>query len=237
MYLAYFDENKFCKENPFFTIGGFLLEEKKADQLDKTLTQIQYNFFETSIMNKDTEFHGKDIFHGKNSFKGRTIKDRLKVFDDMANVIINNSIPIRLIRIDVEAHRAKYSYPEPEYKLGLMLVLERFCDYLDHVSSKAIVFGDYDQQEAPKSILDFSQFKFHGKTPMYFGRPLGRIIDTIYFTHSHHSRFLQLADIIIYLAGRFEKFMGNKISWHEKQEMEIWEKIKASTDFKIQNWP
>ena len=84
----------------------------------------------------------------------------------------------------------KYAYPVPEYRLGLMLILERFCDYLDGVKDLGVVFGDYEKDELTRSVLDFSQFKIEGKTPMYFGRPLGRLIDTVYFTYSHHSRFL-----------------------------------------------
>ena len=36
---------------------------------------------------------------------------------------------------------------------------------------------------------------------MYSGRPLGRLVDTVHFTRSHHSRFLQLADVVVYIAG------------------------------------
>jgi len=56
MHLAYFDENKYTKDNPYFLIGGFLLPEEKAIDLENTLTQIQSNFFGTSFLRKDTEF-------------------------------------------------------------------------------------------------------------------------------------------------------------------------------------
>jgi hypothetical protein len=69
MHLAYFDENKYTDENPFFYIGGYLLPEDKALELESTLTQIQYNFFGSSSLRKDTEFHGKEMFHGKGVFK------------------------------------------------------------------------------------------------------------------------------------------------------------------------
>ncbi len=52
MHLAYFDENKYTKDNPYFLIGGFLLPEEKAIDLENTLTQIQSNFFGTSSLRK-----------------------------------------------------------------------------------------------------------------------------------------------------------------------------------------
>jgi hypothetical protein len=238
MHLAYFDENKFTTDNPCFWVGGILIPDKKAIDLESTLSQIQYNFFGTSILTKETEFHGKELFHGKGQFKGLPFSERAGVFHDIATFIISNRIPVRMVCIDVPKHRDKYVYPIPEYRLGLMLILERICDYLEEVDDLGVVFGDYEKDELTHSILDFSQFKITGKTPMYFGRPLGRLLDTVYFTHSHHSRFLQVADLLIYMAGRFEHAVVDETAkWHEKQVAEAWKNIKANADIKIQRWP
>ena len=236
MHLTYFDENKYSSDNPFFIIGGLMIHDEKALGLEDTLSQIQYNFFGTNVLTKETEFHGKEMFHGKGQFKGRKLADRVQVFQDISQFIINNKIPVRMVCIDVRKHREKYNYPIPEYRLGLMLILERFCDFLDHVDDLGIVFGDYEKDEITRSVLDFSQFKVLGKTPMYFGRPLGRLIDTVYFTHSHHSRFLQVADILVYMAGRYENEF-KPVKWHDQQIKEAWENIKANIDLKIQRWP
>lgn len=236
MHLAYFDENKYSNENPFFFIGGIIIPDDKIIEVENILSQIQQDFFGKNILIKETEFHGKELFHGKGNCKGRKLEDRLKVFENTATFLIDNSISIRIVCIDVQKHRKKYIYPEPEYRLGLMLMLERFCDYLDEVDDIGTVFGDYEETEITRSVLDFSRFKRDGKTPMYFGRPLGRLIDTVYFTHSHHSRFLQVADIVIFMAGRYE---NNKrwTKWHDGKILEYWKKIKANADIKIQHWP
>ena len=237
MYLAYFDENKHSKDNPLFFIGGILIKDEYITQYEKTLTQIQYNFFGTSNLSKASEMHGKDIFHGKGACKGRSLKDRMGLLKDLSSFIVLNKIPIRMICIDVEQHKNKYIYPQPEYNLGLMLILERFCDFLDKVDDIGAVFGDYEKDEITKSILDFSQFKLNGKTPMHFGRPLGRLVDTIYFTHSHHSRFLQMADILVFLANRYQNKVGKSEKWPDEKVKEIWEEIKDKTDIFIKRWP
>ena len=71
---------------------------------------------------------------------------------------------------------------------------------------------------------------------MYFGRPLGRLLDTVYFTHSHHSRFLQVADLLVYMAGRYENSTEVSDKWHEQQVRKAWDDIKASANFRIQRW-
>lgn len=237
MHLCYFDENKYTEECPHFFIGGLMIPDAKALEFENTLSQIAFNFFGSRTMTAQTELHGKDLFHGKGNAKGRKLAERVQVFKDIATFVSNNKIPVRMICIDVKRHRDKYAYPMPEYRLGLMLILERFCEYLDQVKDLGLVFGDYEADEVTRAVVDFSEFKSQGKTLMYFGRPLGRLLDTVYFTQSHHSRFLQVADLLVYMAGRFENNHAAPEKWHEQQVDEAWKKIKASGNVFIQRWP
>jgi len=115
--------------------------------------------------------------------------------------------------------------------------LERFAEYLDKVDDLGLVFGDYEADEVTSAVVDFSEYKDRGKTPMYYGRPLGRLLDTVYFTQSHHSRFLQVADLLVYMAGRYEMRSAAPTAWHEVAVFNAWEKIKASGTLSIQRWP
>ena len=62
-------------------------------------------------------------------------------------------------------HREKYTFPDPEYKLGLMLILEHFSIYLDKEKEPGVVFGDYEQDEISTALNDFSSFKTDGERP------------------------------------------------------------------------
>lgn len=237
MHLCYFDENKPTADEPFFFVGGLQIPDAKALEFEKMLSQIQFNFFGSTKLDVHYEFHGKDLFHGKGNAKGRKLEERVQVFLDVANFVTDNTIPVRMVCIDVNRHLERYRYPMPTYRLGLMLILERFCEYLDKVNDLGLVFGDHEPDEMPRAVIDFSEFKSAGKTPMYFGRPLGRLVDTVYFTHSHHSRFLQVADLLVYMAGRYENWSDVPDKWHEQQVRAAWEKIKASGSVHIQRWP
>lgn len=237
MHLCYFDENKHGPDNPHFFIGGLLIPDKKALDFENTLSQIAFNFFGARSLTRDNEFHGKELFHGKGNAKGRKLEDRVQVFQDVATFVTNNQIPVRLVCINVERHKNKYQYPMPAYRLGLMLILERFSEYLDKADDLGLVFGDYEADEVTGAVVDFSEYKNQGKTPMYFGRPLGRLLDTVYFTQSHHSRFLQVADLLVYMAGRYENNTNVPDRWHEQEVKAAWEKIKASGNVHIQRWP
>lgn len=237
MHLCYFDENKHGPDNPHFFIGGLMIPDKKALDFESTLSQITFNFFGARSLIQANELHGNELFHGKGNAKGRKLEERVQVFRDVATFVTNNQIPVRMVCIDVDRHKNKYNYPMPAYRLGLMLILERFSEYLENVDDLGLVFGDYEADEVTGAVVDFSEYKTQGKTPMYFGRPLGRLLDTVYFTQSHHSRFLQVADLLIYMAGRYENRDDIPSRWHELEVKAAWEKIKASGNVFIQRWP
>ena len=67
-------------------------------ELDKTLTQIQFNFFGSNSLVAANEFHGKEMFHGKGSFKRCKLPKRIEVFDHFTTFLISNQIPIRLVQ-------------------------------------------------------------------------------------------------------------------------------------------
>jgi len=237
MHLCYFDENKPSADSPHFFIGGLMIPDAKALEFENTLSQIAFNFFGSRSLAVHNEFHGKDLFHGKGNAKGRKLDERVQVFHDVATFITDNRIPVRMVCIDVERHLQRFKFPTPPYRLGLMLILERFCEYLDLADDLGLVFGDYEADEVTSAVVDFSEYKSQGKTPMYFGRPLGRLVDTVYFTPSHHSRFLQVADLLVYMAGRYENRAVLPARWHEQQVKAAWEKVKASGNIVIQRWP
>ena len=157
MHLICFDENKHSEENPFFNIAGILVPEAQILELERTLTQTQFNFFGSSSLVASNEFHGKEMFHGKGPFKGCKLPKRIEVFDYFVTFLISNKIPIRLVRIDVKHHRHRYQHPTLEYRLGLMLFLKRACDYPDKVDDLGIVFGDCEKDEVAGTVVDFSE--------------------------------------------------------------------------------
>jgi len=237
MHLCYFDENKHSAQNPNFYIGGLIIPDRQALKLEDTLSDIAFNFLGTRTLTVQSEMHGKDLFHGKGNAKGRHLAERVQVFKHISRFLVDNRIPVRVILIDVALHRAKYTYPMPEYRLGLMLVLEKFAEYVESVDDLGLVFGDFEADEMTRAVVDFSEFKSQGRTPMQLGRPLGRLLDTVYFTHSHHSRFLQVADIIIYMANRYEGVDVASGKWHEQEINAVWKELRTNGDVIIRRWP
>ena len=98
MHLCYFDENKHGPDNPNFYIGGLLIPERQALDFESALNRIVLRFFGASSLTRANELHGKEIFHGKANARGRTLEDRVRVFQDIAAFIVNCRIAGMRIR-------------------------------------------------------------------------------------------------------------------------------------------
>jgi len=123
MILSYFDENKFSEDRPLFYIGGVMVPDAKITQVEDSLSIIVRNFFGISLLTKETEIHGKELWHGKD------------------------------------------------------------------------------------------------------------------YTRSHHSRFLQLADLIVFLAQRFEREESSPEKWIESHGWNFWQSLRTETDCQVKRWP
>ncbi len=237
MHLCYFDESKNTSpDSAWFCLGGVMIPDRKASDIEKMLGDLAEEFFGSRILTRENEFHGVEIMQGKGNCKGKPFKDRIEILTKMINIVIQHEIPVVMIKINVEKHEARYKNPWPPYKWGLVLLLERFHEQLEKENDIGIVFGDYDAKEVAQAVEDFSEYKRKGSTPFFLGRPLGRLLDTIYFTHSHHSRFLQLADILVYLIRRYSD--GER--YKKKNEQPVVKALKhlvESNHYHRKTWP
>ncbi len=236
MYLAYFDEVKPTETSALLILGGILVPvDSQLGQLENDLRSIAADAFGHAALEKETEWHGIELWQGKGVFRRWPLAKRLDIFRSLADCIGKYNIAFRAVAFDVEAHNAKYRYPDPPYKLGLMLLLEKFCEFLGE--DRAVVFGDYEKDEMAAAVRDFSNYQFRGVTD-YYGRSLESLIDTIYFTHSHHSRLLQLADVMLYMVQRFEFGSPDMGKWHEQEGHKIWSDMKTKAhSYVIKTWP
>jgi len=235
MYLIYFDETKFTNENPYFFIGGILIPDNKITQFENDIAKIHHDFFGTSILTRNTEFHGHDIFQGTGIFKGKPLKARLKLFEDIANAVSDNKVCNRIVCIDTVEKTSN----KEKYKICLTFALEQFSKFLEEKDDIGMLFGDYEKEGIANAILDFSTFKLVGKTNTSSARSVERIKDTIYYTHSHHSRFIQVADMVLYMANRYEGFANyyKPKKWHDIELKKTWDKLFSETDTIINIFP
>jgi uncharacterized protein DUF3800 len=114
-----------------------------------------------------------------------------------------------------------------------MYLIEQLNAFFDEVGTVGMMFGDYDEPVIGSSVASLAKYRAGG-TEWHRGQDIDRIIDTIHFARSHHSRMIQLADIYLYCL----QFMNqsNATPWR-KRFAEVIRNSGVTTATRARVWP
>jgi hypothetical protein len=220
--ITYFDEVKYHKgRQPYYWLGGITVDAEAIKTLEDQLNSLAEEVFGVRTLSRDTEFHAADIMNGHEQFEGwkwekklSVLKRLISIFGSAQNMgkIYVRIEPARMVGSDVEG-------------TAFMYFIERVDGYLRAQQAPGLLIGDRESESiSGKFAESLSSYRASG-TSYRFGKELKYLVDTVHFTHSHHSRMLQLADMHIWL--RQLCCNGDKGKWHRKQ---IIEHVRSITD-------
>jgi hypothetical protein len=195
MFLTYFDEVKYQHGvQPYYWLGGIMVEAQLVAVLEAQVNELSRECFGRAHLESGTEFHAKDIFHGKANFKGWDAAKRIDVLQRLSKIIDRHD---EIYKVPIRLEPARMLASDPEHK-AFMFFVERVQMQLCHLNGIGMLIGDHEKSMVGASTYNLSRYREHG-TDYQFGRAIDRLIDTVHFTHSHHSRMLQLADVYMYV--------------------------------------
>jgi len=210
--VAYFDEVKYQKgRSPFYWLCAVIASPELIWKLEDALNGVAEMVFGTRNLNHDTEFHAADILNGHDQFKGwdwakriDTLKHLISIFgtaEGLGKVYVKMDVE-KMLSNDVEG-------------MAFMFLVERIDGYLHAQHLPGILIGDRENDLVAGLFAEnLSRYRTSG-TKYQFGKELKHLLDTVHFTHSHHSRMLQLADLHAWL--RQLQAAGDFGKWHRKQ--------------------
>lgn len=196
MHLIFFDESKNDDNYPSYHIGGIVIDDIHLLQVEKRINEAAKEIFGNSRLTRETEFHAVEVFHRKGNFKKWNEFDaRLDVLRRLIGIL--NLECIDLIDIKINDNRL-HSSQSPE-QIAFMFLCERANDLMKTKKSLGMLIGDRENDKsAAKYAGSLSDYKARG-TGFEFGREITHLVDSVHFTQSHLSRFLQLADVYTWL--------------------------------------
>ena len=194
MFLIYFDEVKYhppAQQN--YRLGGIMVDARLVPELEQSVNELSKQCFGSARLSNETEFHAKDIFHGKANFKGREIAARMETLEKLAKIIDRHD-EVSKIQIRLYPKRMVSGKYEDH---AFMHLVERTQMQLRSLNGIGMLIGDHERTRVSPATYELSRFRQDG-TDYQYGRSIDRLIDTVHFSHSHHSRMLQLADVYMF---------------------------------------
>ncbi len=196
MWLVFFDESKNDNDHLSYHIGSVAIEDSRLLEVEGQISAIAQDVFGSSRLTQDTEFHAAEIFHRRKNFKAwNDFGARLDVIRRLIDILNLEHVELIDIKINCDLLSANQS-PED---MAFMFLCERANDFMRSRRALGMLIGDRENdRSAAKHAGSLSDYKARG-TDFAFGREITHLVDSVHFTHSHLSRFLQLVDVYVWL--------------------------------------
>lgn len=196
VHLIFFDESKDQPDYPHYHIGGVCIEESNLAEVEAQLSEIANHAFGSADISKETEFHAVDIYHRKRAFREwQDIGARLHVIEQFLRVLSRENVFL----IDIQINCNQLQNNQKADEIAFMYLVERANDLMRAKRSLGMLIGDRENDRmSERYATSLSVYRATG-TDFAYGRQIGHLVDSVHFTHSHLSRFLQLADVYTWI--------------------------------------
>lgn|SRR5690554_3899990 len=196
MKLIFFDETKNNDDYPHYHIGGVGIDEEHLGKVEARINEVVKEAFGNSRLESSNELHAAEIYHRKKNFKSWSdFEQRIALLEKLMHIL---SIP-EIELIDIQVNVDKLTQNQVPNEVAFMFFCERANDLCKAQRCLGILIGDRESDRlAERYAISLSDYRALG-TDFAFGRKIHNLVDSVHFTHSHLSRFLQIADIYTWL--------------------------------------
>jgi hypothetical protein len=191
--LAYLDESY---NRRLFCLSALVADDATVVSLTQDLNRV-VEAVRVAGYPEVVELHGHEMLQAVESWKGVPIRLRLNAYL-MATRVVRESGAVSLF---VEVERSgDLSDSTPSHETALRRLLQRLQGLAQSRDDRVLVLAD-EVHSAERHRTNFRFYRDNEDAIWPPGR-LDRIVDTLYFGPSHHSRMLQVADLFTYMRLR-----------------------------------
>lgn len=212
MKLVFFDESKNDANYPHYHLGGVCIDDSALLDVEAQIQGIAQEAFGSTELSEQTEFHAAEIYHRKKNFKNwNDFGARVAFIEKFAHILSRDDVRL----IDIQINCARLHSDQRADEIAFMFLCERANDFVKAQGSIGMLIGDRESdQAAARYATTLSNYRAQG-TDFAFGREIKNLVDSVHFTHSHLSRFLQLADVYVWLQQFKNRNRGSQDQRHQ----------------------
>lgn len=203
MLLCFVDESF---KGDFYGFAGVVADEITTYELTANLNSLMRQVSVNWGIPASAELHGHEIFQGKGEWSKLPIRAQVKVYSDAIRMICAANVGILIRAVDrgrLTARQARENYPVnfPPEQVCFQHILQRANTLAIKHKQYALMIAD-ERGDRERHRERFAMYQTVGTPGVYMHTKLDRLLDTVHFAPSHHSRMLQAADLIAFLFRR-----------------------------------
>jgi len=205
MRLCYVDES--CTAD-FYGFAAVVADAHQTMLLTKRMNEIVAALDGDYGIGRATELHAYPMFHGKEAWSDVPVRVRVRAFEQVIDAVQEAGVDLLLRAVHcgrLRERQARSRYPEfhPPEQVAFQHLLQRIDEIALRDRTHALVIAD-ERTDRERHRDRFAVYQLHGTPGSYLSTRLGRLLDTVHFAPSHHSRMLQVADVVAFIWRRAE---------------------------------
>jgi hypothetical protein len=190
----------------FYGFAAIIADEHATKDLTEKLNKIVRQAAVDFGVPTKSEIHGYPLFHGEDDWKGVGARARVRVFDQVVEAIADADVTILLRAVSrsrLLERQAHTNYPVdfPPEQVCFQHILQRADRVARSAGTHALMIAD-ERGDRERHRERFAMYQTQGTPGVYMQTKLDRLLDTVHFAPSHHSRMIQAADMLAFIYRR-----------------------------------
>ena len=191
-----------------FTLAGIIIDCQVTDEVNNNVRRLASLYFPQSIVDS-IKLHYQPLIQNAPPYNSLSGEDRLRLADGIFEIICNSSCTLLSVTIDLKDHFHKYRFPVDPKAYAMLIMLERFQDFLEFRNSQGtVIYERFTRKERKKVETTMKILKELLAFRHYV--ELNNIIDNIQNGDPLEEPILQLADFFAYATQIKYKTKGEK---------------------------
>ncbi len=212
------DRPKYKNSSAFFTLAGIIVPDADVGEVEKQIQSVIKKYLKPKVLAPDFKLHYHDLIQGASQYSIISGESRLRLADDIFNIIIQSPCTLLSVTLDLDAHYKQYIEPAHPKEYTMLMMLERFQDFLvDEKSTGSVIYERFTHADRARVQRGMRMLRWALSRRHHV--ELNNILGNIKSGEPADHPILQLADFFAYAV------QIKAVSNNEKQNR--WKSIKS----------